>query len=77
MFLFSYTSIRSMLDLSGMILSMFLEIWKTRVKYQQVVIMTRAHLSQLKIVHLLRVYTFGMFITSIWHVASWGVAPPI
>ena len=56
---------------------MFLEIRKARVIYQPVVIMTRAHLSQLKIVHLLEVYTFKMSISRIRHVDSRGAAPPI
>ena len=55
-----------------MILLMFWRIWKTRIETGLVVIIARAHLSQLKIVHSLSVFTFGMFIAGIRHVDSWG-----
>ena len=59
------------------ILLMFLRIWKARIETGLVVIIARAHLSQLKIVHLLWVFTLGMSIAGIRHVDSWCVAPAL
>ena len=60
MFLSNYVWICFMLDLLRMISLLFLEIWKTRIKYEPVIIIRKAQLSQLKIVPLPGVYTFGM-----------------
>ena len=54
-------------------LLIYLVICKNCIESGTVVIIARAHLSQPKIVHHSRVYTFGMSIAGIRHVDSWGV----
>ena len=76
MFLSSYVWVCLVLVLLKMMLLMFLGIWKACIEDGTVAIITRAHLSQSKIIHHLRISTFGMSIAGIRHVDSWGVVPP-
>ena len=68
----SYDWVYLVLDLLRTSLSIFLVISKDCIDFGTVVIITRAHLSQSKIVHPSWGYTFGMSITEIRHADSWG-----
>ena len=72
MSLFSHDWVDFVLDQLKTSLLIFLVIYKNCIESETVVIIARAHLSQSKIVHHLRVYTFGMSIAGIRHVDSWG-----
>ena len=72
MSLFSHDWVDFVLDQLKTSLLIFLVIYKNCIESETVVIIARAHLSQSKIVHHLRVYTFGMSIASIRHVDSLG-----
>ena len=72
MFLFNYDWVYFVLNRLRTSLLIFLVVCKACVESGAVLIIARAHLSQPKIVHLSRVYTFGMSIAGIRHVDSWG-----
>ena len=72
MSLFSHDWVDFVLDQLKTSLLIFLVIYKNCIESETVMIIARAHLSQSKIVHHLRVYTFGMSIAGIRHVDSWG-----
>ena len=60
-----------------MIMLMFWEIEKIRLRFEPVIIIAKAQFSQPKIIHSSGVYIFGMSIVGIRHVDSWSVASPI
>ena len=68
MFLSSCDWVYLVLDLLKTSLLIFLVICKDSIDSETVVIIAIAHLSQLRIVHPSRIYTFGMCIR---HVDSW------
>ena len=72
MFLSGCDWVHLVLDLLKTSLLIFLVICKDCIDSETVVIIARAHLSQSKIVHSSRGYTFGMSIAGIRHVDSWG-----
>ena len=74
MFLFSHDWVYFVLDLLRTSLLIFLVICKDCIEFGMVVIIARAHLTQPKIVHPSRVYTFGLSITGIQYVDRWGAS---
>ena len=66
----------SVLVLMRIILLISFGIWKVYIETKAMVIVARAHLSQLKIVHPYGVFTFGMSIAVIRQVDSWGIVAP-
>ena len=77
MFFFSHDWVYFVLDLLKTSFLIFLVIYKNCIESGTVVIIARAHLSQSKIVHHSRVYTFGMSIAGIRHVDNCGATSPI
>lgn len=52
----------------------FWEIWNSCIEVGLVLNVARAYLSQLKFVHYMESFTFGMFIAGFRHVDSWGAS---